>query len=89
MKYQAFTDATGIVLFSIVLADDAEPLEIEGLFGLSPDVNDLSAGDDLNETTPEEPRHERAQRHLSHLRDRAQADDAKPPKGGRREAIKG
>ena len=63
MKYQTFTDAAGLVLFSIVLDEDAAPFEIEGTFGLDAGENDFSLGNYLSPVLKEEPRYEDIQRH--------------------------
>lgn len=76
MKYQTFTDAAGLVLFSIVLDKDAAPFEIEGSFGLDPGENDFSLGNYLSPVPIEGPRYEDIQRHLRKLQDLHQDDEA-------------
>ena len=76
MKYQTFTDAAGLVLFSIVLDKEAAPFEIEGIFGLDSGENDFSLGTYLSPVLKEEPRYEDIQRHLRKLRELPQDDEA-------------
>lgn len=76
MKYQTFTDAAGLVLFSIVLDKDADPFEIDGIFGLDTGENDFSLGNYLSPVLKEEPRYEDIQRHLRKLRELPQDDEA-------------
>lgn len=76
MKYQTFTDAAGLVLFSIVLDKDAAPFEIEGTFGLDVGENDFSLGNYLSPVAKEAPRYEDIQRHLRKLRELPEEDEA-------------
>ena len=83
MKYQTFTDAARLVLFSIVLDKDAAPFEIAGSFGLEPGENDFALGNYLSPGLEGEPRYEdiqrhlrKLQRHLRKLQDLPQDDEA-------------